>query len=121
MGVPTVRAFAPLMRQRVSIEPCSTYDSYGAPSYGTAVVYQCAVVGEMKMIMKADGQEVPSKQAVYLMSNAAVRPEDRITLSTGDVGSTESYAINPAIVAIERYPFTAGQFVTVVRLGDTRA
>jgi hypothetical protein len=55
------------------------------------------------------------------MSNAAVRPEDRITLSTGDVGSTESYAINPAIVAIERYPFTAGQFVTVVRLGDTRA
>ena len=116
MPTPTVKAFAPLMTQSVSIKPFSSYDDTGEASYGAAVVYQCAVVGEMKLVRDANGQEAPSRQQIYLMSNAAIRPEDYITLSTGDVGSTESYAINPKIMAVGRYPFTAGQFVTTVHL-----
>ena len=119
MPVVTVRAFERLMTQTVTIAPFSSYDNYGAPSFGTAVSYRAAVVGEMKRVVNAQGNEVPSQQAVYLLGNPAVRPEDQITLSTGDVASTESFAINPRIVAVERYPFLRGQFATVVRLGST--
>lgn len=116
MTVVNVRQFASLMTQTVSIAPKTGYDAYGKPTYGSDVTYKAAVVGEMKLVRDTRGQQVPSKQQVYLMSNAAVRPEDRITLSTGDVGSTESFAIIPPIVAVGRYPFVAGQFVTVVAL-----
>lgn len=117
MPIITVRAFAPLMRQRVSIARRASYDAYGEATYGTAVQYQAAVVGEMKMVTDRNGQQVPSRQAVYLMSADPVRPEDRITLSTGDVGSTESWALNPEILSVARYPFVNGQFVTCVFLG----
>lgn len=112
MAILTVRAFGPLMTQRVTIAPRTGYDSYGNAAYGTDVTYQCAVVGEMKLIRTARGQEAPSKQAIYLMSAAAIRPEDRVTLSTGDVNSTEEYAIHPPILAVGRYPFTTGQWFT---------
>lgn len=116
MGFLSVRQFASLMRQRVTIAPKTGYDSYGKATYGTGVVYQCAVVGMMKMVRTGKGEEAPSKQQVYLMSNAAIRPEDQITLSTEDAGSTESFAINPPILSVGRYPFTAGQFFTEVDL-----
>lgn len=119
----SVRQFAPLMTQQVKIAAvCSTgYDDYGNAQFGADVTYQCAVVGEMKMVTNDRGQEVPSQHTVYLMGNPAVRPEARITLSTDDVGSTESYAINPDIVAIGRYPFLRGQYCTVVYLGRARS
>jgi len=109
----SVRAFAPLMKQRVSIaRKTGAYDDFGQPSYAAAVTYQCAVVGEMRKVVKASGEEVPSRQQIILMSNAHVTPEDRVTLSTSDVGSTESYALQPEILAVSRYPFVNGQFVT---------
>lgn len=114
MPVISVRQWAPLMKQRVTIKPFAGYDSFGKPTYGTAVIYQCALIGEMKVVRNDAGQEVPSKQTAYLMSNAAVRPEDQITLSTGDVGSTQSYAINPRILSVGRFPFLSGQFLTCV-------
>jgi hypothetical protein len=116
MPVPTVRVFHPLMRQTVTIAPWESYDDWGEPTYGTAQTYRCAVVGEMKMVRSATGQEAPSRQTIYLMSNAAIRPEDQITLSTGDVGSTESYAINPRILSVGRFPFLRGQYHSVVYL-----
>lgn len=117
MGFPNVNAFAPLMTQTVTIAPLASYDETGEPSFGAGVIFKCAVVGEMKIVRRADnGQEAPSKQQIYLMSNAAVRPEDQITLSTSDVGSTESYAINPKILAVGRFPFTRGQYTTVIDL-----
>lgn len=119
MPVLTVRHFAPLMRQRVTVKPFSAYDKQGEATYGSGIVYRAAVVGEMKMVRTASGQEVPSQYSVYLMINAAIRPEDQITLSTSDVGSTESYAINPVILSVGRYPFLAGQFCTAIYLGGT--
>jgi len=111
-----VNIFAPLMRQRVTVAPFSSYDSYGSASYGSGVVYEGAVVGKSEKIIGADGQEVLSRQTIYLKSDAALRPEDQITLSTGDVGSTESYAINPTILSIGRFPFGGSQGCTVVYL-----
>ena len=117
MPAVSVRQFARLMTQRVTIAPKTGYDDFGKPTYGTAVVYQAAVVGEMKRIPTGNDQETPSYQTVYLMGNPATRPEDQVTLSTGDVGSTESYALTPPILGVGRYPFTRGQFCTVIYLG----
>jgi len=111
-----VNIFAPLMRQRVSVAPFQSYDAYGDASYGSAVVYSAAVVGKSEKVIGADGQEVLSRQTVYLKSDAPLRPEDQITLSTGDVGSTESYAITPTILSIGRFPFGGSQGCTVVYL-----
>ena len=111
-----VNVFAPLMRQSVSIKTFQSYDAYGEASYGSAVSYECAVVGKSEKVLGADGQEVLSRQTIYLKSDAPVRPEDQITLSTGAVGSTESYAINPTILSIGRYPFGGSQGCTVVYL-----
>lgn len=117
MAVVSIRSFAPLMKQRVRIARRESYGDYGAATYSADVTYQCAVIGEMRMVRNAAGVEVPSSQSVYLMSNAHVTPEDRITLSTQDVGSTETYALQPEILAVGRYPFLCGQFLTVLHLG----
>jgi hypothetical protein len=111
-----VNIFSPLMRQSVSIAPFQSYDSYGEASYGSAVEYEAAVVGRSEKVVGADGQEVVSRQTIFLKSAAPLRPEDQITLSTGDVGSTESYAINPTILSIGRFPFGGSQGCTVVYL-----
>ena len=111
-----VNVFAPLMKQRVSLAPFAGYDGYGTASYGADVVYDCAVIGEIKRVITQDGQEVPSRQTVYLRSDVMVRPEDRGTRSTGDVGSTESYAINPLILSVGLFPFGSNAGITVVYL-----
>jgi len=116
----TVRAFRQLMQQRVTIKRFASYNDFGEASYGDPVTYQAAVVGEMKRVLNAQGEETPTNMSAYLMTADAVRPEDEITLSTGDVGSTEQWAIQPKIIATARYPFTRGQFFTAVHLGTRR-
>lgn len=113
----SVRSFAPLMTQHVTIARKSSYGDYGESAFSAGVVYQGALIGEMKAVRRANGDEAISSQSFYMMSNAAFTPEDQVTLSTSDVGSTESWALQPQIIAVERYPFTRGQFCTVLRLG----
>ena len=119
MPVVSVRSFAPLMRQTVLIQRMSSYGDYGERVWTTSTgeTYRAAVYGEMKKVRLSNGEEVPSRVTAVLQSNAAIRPEDRIVLSTEDVGSTESFAISPEILAVERYPFGGyGQFVTILRM-----
>ena len=105
------------MKNRVTVARKSAYGDYGEASYSSGVVYQGALVGEMKAVRRANGDEGISSQLFYMMTNAGFTPEDQVTLSTADVASTESWALQPEIIAVERYPFTRGQFCTVLRLG----
>jgi hypothetical protein len=111
-----VNVFAPLMQQSITVEPFASYDAYGNASYGSAVAYEGAVVGKQEKVIGIDGQDVICRQTVYMKSGVTLRPEDRITLSTGDVGSTESYAINPTIASIGRFPFDGSSGCTVIYL-----
>ena len=86
-----VNVFSKLMQQHVTIEPFSSYDTYGVASYGAAVNYEAAVVGKIERVVTVEGQEVPSRQ-------------------------TESYATQPAIVSIGRYPMGTTAGCTVVYL-----
>jgi|TARA_R110002020_G_scaffold363307_1_gene575604 hypothetical protein len=111
-----VNVLSPLMKQSVSIAPFQSYDGYGDASYGASVDYEAAVVGDIKRVVTQDGQEVPSRQTIYLKSAVMVRPEDQITLSTSDVGSTEPYAINPPILSVGLFPLGAHRGCTVIYL-----
>ena len=116
MAVLNVRTFAPFMKQRATIERKSGYGDYGETSFSTGVVYQCCVVGKIKKVTNAGGEDAISSQQVILMTNLGFTPEDRITLSTNDVASTEAWALQPEILAVSRYPFLNGQFVTEIAL-----
>ncbi len=93
-----------LMRQTVSVAPFSSVDAYGKTTYGAAATYRARVTGKTRMVRDAQGREVVSSKTVYLLSNAAISPKDRITLSTGDAGSTEAAVLSPEILTVGRFP-----------------
>lgn len=106
-----------LMSSTVSVAARSANDGYGAPSYGTAVSYKAHISRERKMVRTAEGQEVVSGQTVYLNGSPNVQPSALVTLSTADVGSTESWAIQPRILSVERRSDNYGPHHTVLYLG----
>ena len=106
-----------LMTQSVSIAARSGVDSYGKPTYSTSpTTYVARVVGRRRLVINAVGQEVPSDWTVYLYGNPAVTPQDKVTLSTADTGSTATLAINPPILGVGRYPDEGGMVYTALFL-----
>lgn len=98
------------MNQSVTIAPAASRNAYGEQTAGTAVSYRCRLVNKRTMVRNTQGQEVISNITLYLMSNALIQPDAVVTLSTGDVGSTESYAIQPKILSVNRYSDDGGGF-----------
>lgn len=97
-----IGGWAHFMSSTVLVAARSGVDRYGKPTYGTDVSYIGHLSRKRRMVRNASGQEVISEQAVHLNTNVDVLPSARVTLSTGDVSSTESWALNPLIVAVER-------------------
>jgi hypothetical protein len=112
----SLRIWRGMMTQRVSLAARSGQDMYGKPTYGTAVTYQARLVGKRRQVINAAGQQVVSDQTVYLLGAPAVGAQDRVTLSTADVGSTAALAITPPILSVARYPDERGQHHTVLYL-----
>lgn len=110
------RNWAHLMSSTVTVAPRSGVDSYGRPSYGPAVSYQAHLRGERALVRDAMGQQVVSSQSVHMVCTDAIEPGSQVTLSTADTGSTESYAIHPPIIAVERRFDQRGPHHTVLRL-----
>lgn len=97
-----ISRWAHLMSSVVAVEPRTGLDRYAQPAYGAAVAYRAHLSRKRRLVRNAAGQEVVSGQAVYLMTNADIQPTARVTLSSGDVGSTEATALQPVLVAVER-------------------
>lgn len=93
-----------MMTQSVTFEPCSGRNVRGEKTYGTAVTYQCRIAGKVQQVIGPEGRLVFSRQTIYLGTADAVDANGRITLSTGDTGSTEETATHPQILATARYP-----------------
>ena len=89
-------------KQTVTIAPRTAVDSYGQPTYGAAVSYRVRVEGKRRLVRDDQGNEVVSTHAVYFALAPAVGAHDRITLSTGDVNSTEMGALQHKVVAVSR-------------------
>lgn len=112
-----VAQFRHLMGQSVTVNHFTGRDGYGEAEHGAAVTYRARVVGRIRTVRSASGEEVVSTQTVYLMSAAAVSPLDKLTLSTGWTNSTEADRTAPPILATTRYPGRDGRAVyTAVHL-----
>ncbi len=98
-----------LYRQSVTVEPYSSVDSYNVASYGAAVSHRVRVSGKRRLVRNDAGDEVISTHQVYFYLSPAIGAHDRITLSTGDVNSTEAGARQPKILAVGKYPDDVGR------------
>lgn len=100
-----------MMRQSLTLAAKTGRDSYGNETHSTSpATYRCRLVGKRQMVRTAEGQELASNWMAYLMTEAAVSPDALVTLSTGDVGSTETHAVHPPILSVGRYPADNGGF-----------
>lgn len=111
-----ISAWAHMMTNTVTVAPRTALDTYGKPTYGTAVSYKAHISRKRTMVRSPAGQEVESGQQVHLLGSPAVEPSAQLTLSTGDIGSTEAAALHPKIVSVERLFDQNGPHHTVLYL-----
>ena len=97
-----------LCRQTVTVAPRTGVDGYGEPTYGAAVSYRARVTGRRRVVRNARGEEVLSAHTGYFAATPAGGAHDRITLSTGDVNSTETGAVTPEVIAVGKFPDDLG-------------
>ena len=97
-----IAAFAHLMSTHVWVQAQTGADGYGKPSYGPAVRYQAHIGQRKKFVRTAGGEEIESGQSIYLNTKVSILPTARLTLTTGDAGSTEDELVHPTIIAVER-------------------
>lgn len=103
-----------MMSSKVSVQPRTGQSGSGAPTYGDAVTYDAHLSRKRRLVRTLQGEEVVSSQAAYLCTNVDIQPTARVTLSTGDVGSTEDYALHPPLVSVERRFDQTGPHSTVL-------
>ena len=73
------------MTDLVTIEPMLSKDEYGAPSFGTAVQYQCRIDGATKQRVTLEGVERTVNAMIYIPGVPGIGPFDRVTLPAGFV------------------------------------
>lgn len=105
-----VSGWARMMRQTLTVAPRTGRDVYDKPTFGTPVSFRCRLVGRRLLVRTAENKEVVSNWTAYLMTNEVIAPDSQVTLSTGDVGSTEEFAIHPPILATGRFPDDSGGY-----------
>lgn len=76
----------------VTVEPYSSVDEDGQPTYGAGVAYDAFVAHKSVKVYAPDGLEVVSSSQVYLDEDAVVTSSARITLPDGT---------KPRILAVE--------------------
>lgn len=104
------------MTSTVSIAPRTSVDSYGKPQFGTAVSYSAHISRKPRLVRTVTGQDIVSEQSIYLNGSPAIQPTAQVTLSTSDVGSTESVLLHPLIRAVDRRFSEDGAHHTVLAL-----
>lgn len=98
----SIQRFRHFMSSTVLVAPRTGMDDYGKPVYGTDVAYRAHLSHKRSAIRSAQGEVIDSQQTIHLMTNVNIFATARVTLSTGDVGSTESWAIHPPILGVDQ-------------------
>jgi hypothetical protein len=113
-----VSRFAHLMSSFALVAPRIGTDTggYGRPVYGPDVRYQAHLSRNPELLRTGVGQEAVSRQSLHLATADPIQVTARVTLSTADVGSTESTLIHPPILSVERLFDQKGPHHTVLRL-----
>ena len=77
--------FLSLSTQTITVEPLSTHDGYGAPSYSTtASTFTAYIEPGTKVVVTDRGvEEVASATVFVFSSSGSIGPQDRVTLPDG--------------------------------------
>ena len=112
-----ISRYAHFMSSTVQIAPRISRDGDGVPSYGQDVAFLAHISKGVRLMPSMAGSDVVDAMQIYLNSVAAIQPTSRVTLSTSDVGSTESYDRQPRLLAIERRFDSRGPHHSVLYVG----
>lgn len=116
----SIQRFSHLMSSTVLVAQRTGMDGFGSPVFGPDVPYRAHIVGKQQVVRRLNGEgvseEVVSSTTVYLATTAAMRPGSRVTLSTGDAGSTEADVRQPPLLASIRRFDQSGPHHTVLYL-----
>ncbi|HSC58825.1 MAG TPA: hypothetical protein VLC11_04635 [Gemmatimonadales bacterium] len=111
---PELRA---LYAQSVTVKPWSRDDAFGAPVYGTAVVYEARVEALNKLIKDMKGRDTIATSRVFVGLSAA-----GAALNLGPQAARASITLpdgsSPSILSVSNVPDETGQpYATVVYCG----
>jgi hypothetical protein len=114
-----IKLFRSMMSQTVQIAPRTGVDTFNKPTYGTAVTYQAKIYYASRSLSanrSPAAQTLVAGRVMHIDSADQIIPTAQVTLSTGDVGSTENWAIHPVIKSVERLYDGKGAHSTIVHL-----
>ena len=100
--------WADLMKERVTIAPFVSRDSYGVPTYGSGVSYKCRIGHSSKWVRKSDGSIVVASAAVWIEGSPEITPQAKLTLPNGST---------PPIISVDRFFDDRGAHHVKIYLG----
>ena len=103
-------------RQRLTVARQVGVDAFGEAEYGNDVAYAVRLVARRRLVRNPQGEQVVSTHTAYFLTAPTVDVHDRVTLSTGDVHSTETTVRRPAILDVGHYPDDRGRAYTILYL-----
>ena len=110
-----------LMNQTITIETPATLSGSGeVATWNPAVSYRCQLTGQRRITFTAFGQQVVSGMTAIFCSGDPFDTRSRVTLSTGDIGSTEAHLRQPAIGSVHRYSDDGFEIVEMLLAGGVR-
>jgi hypothetical protein len=76
--------FLAMSTQTITVEPLSTVNAYGAPTFGTSTTYRAYIEPGTFITKNLQGvEEVASAMVYVLSSSASLAVQDRVTLPDG--------------------------------------
>lgn len=106
--MPTIQAWARLMKDSVTIEPHTGVNSHGEATYGTPVVYTAHCMGKSQLVKASDGLERLSTVTSYLLGTVKISMLDRVTLPSRFVPT------QPPIISVQQNSDPRGWHHTAV-------
>lgn len=95
-----IAAWLRYMPSTIQVAPRTANDGYGKPTYGDAVSYRTHLTHGDRLVKGMNGQDIVCNVTAHLATPVVIPATSQVTLSTGDVGSTESYMVHPLIAAV---------------------
>lgn len=111
-----VGAWRRLMSSTLTVAPLTGRSADGSGVYGAPVTYRAHLARRPRLVMTAQQVQVVSSLQAFLDAAPAILPTAQVTLSTGDVGSTQPTALHPPILAVEQRFDQTGPHSTVLSM-----
>lgn len=124
MAAPIVGELSELFPDDVTIEPLTSVDENGTPTYGTSYTVKARMIGRTKLVADSDGQEHVSSVQAVLAGNYGATAKDRFTLplrfSTNTYDPLDVFARQPRAIAVDNETDENGAHHQTVQFSNAR-